>query len=321
MMLGLPIWKIATWFGIAAGAVAVVAAIVMLSTSRSYRIIDGRVSGVVGRMGTGKSLFVVSRVLVPVMRSLRNGRTPLSSTGRPIRRIITNSALAPPWPGIEVVQLVASDDTGIWDQLKALSFEFAVPADLSQCDSVDQAECTMHPYKREGDDGETAARDLDTRVATNCLVDRRVECWEQRLDALVWLDEMHLFASSDRMKTSVACRWVTSMLRKLNAEMWWASQSEMKVHKRLRDDSESIWQVGRYRGLWVAVVGTNLFRARAFDSALLGRATAKPFDTKWYRFSRRKKKLYNSFQVIVPDPDRVPELNRRLRAVDRQEVS
>lgn len=299
MMLGLPIWTIAAWVGGCASAVALIAVTVMLVGSRRYRLVDGRVSGVVGRMGSGKSLFVVSRVLLPVMKGLRNGRTMRSSTGRPIRRIITNSALASPWPGVEVVQISAADDASVWEELKRLSFVFAVRADLEQCDSVSQADCTMHPYKRV-EDGET-------------------QCWEQRLDALVWLDEMHLFASSDRMKTSVACRWVTSMLRKLNAEAWWASQSEMKVHKRLRDDSEVIWKVGRYRGLWVAILGTNLFVARAYDSAVLGRASAIPLDSKWYRFSRRKTKLYNSFQVIVPDPDRVPELNRRLRVVERQE--
>lgn len=261
--------------GIVLGALVLLSVLMAFLAWRRYRFIDGMVHGVIGRMGSGKSLYVTQRVLVPVAKQLRNGRTFKSSTGRPVRRIITLTGFRSPYKGVDVHVLRPNPEETIWGALRRLSYEWAQPADMTECDRDRDGRCVYHDFERDG------------------------VCWDQRLDALIWIDEAHDSATSDKQRMEEDARWVTSRIRKLNAELWWASQSEMKVHKRLRDDSTYVWRVNRYRGVGVLIAGTSWFRAAAYDPAMLTRADpGKPIDVRWYRLSRRALRRYNSFQVL-----------------------
>lgn len=90
---------------------------------REYRFQSGRVNGVVGDLGGGKSMFVVTRVLRPVARGLVSRRgLRCSHTGRPVRQIITNFTFDPTAFGLEgvpVVQLAPAPGITIWEQIIA----------------------------------------------------------------------------------------------------------------------------------------------------------------------------------------------------------
>lgn len=235
---------------------AVVLLIVFLSigsslTSRSYRFASGRISGVVGKMGSGKSLFVVTKVILPAARTMskKHGLV-CGHTGRKVRRLITNFSIDLPYD-VEVIHL---DGSRIWDHLVELAHELG------------------------GD--------------------------SLRLDALVIIDEAHLFMPSDKMKMAQKARWVTSMARKMNAELWWITQNEMKIHKRLRDDTQLIWRVGRSANLWTLLAGpSKWFTARAFEPEKLNRLNSQPEDQRRYRLNRTAIKCYDSFELIVPDAE------------------
>jgi len=242
------------WYAVGAAALlCVLLALGSALTSRGYTFASGRVQGVIGLMGSGKSLFIVQRVILPTAREMTRKRgLHCSHTWRPVNRIITNFEMELPYPGVELVTL---DGSRIWDHLVELAVEFGEPG-------------------------------------------------RPRLDALVVIDEAHLFLPSAKMKVAQKAAWVTSMARKLNIELWWITQNEMKVHKRLRDDTQLIWRVGRAASLWTLITGpSKWFAARAYEPENLRRLASTPVDRRHYRLSKAAIAAYNSFELIVPDAE------------------
>lgn len=116
---------VALWPFVAAlvGAVLLLGAVSLLVGGSRFRFRSGNVNGVVGELGGGKSMFVVSRVLAPAARALasRRGLTCLH-TGRKVRQIITNFTFEPERLGIKgatIVQLAPAEGITIWEQIIA----------------------------------------------------------------------------------------------------------------------------------------------------------------------------------------------------------
>lgn len=262
------------WYGVGAGGllVLIMGALTALS-SRTYKFRGGMVQGVVGLMGSGKSLMVIARVLIPVARSLASKHgLHCATTQRRVRRIIANFECDLGFPGIEVVQLRGED---LWDHLLELSAEFAR-------------------------DGKPA------------------------LDALIVIDEAHLYVTSDKMKLSPKARYVCSMLRKLNGELWWLSQNTSQVHVALRRHTSMVWTVHHCAALWTLFTGGaskwHLGAAWPMNNGTI-KTGVKPLQTVRYRRSARVMAAYNSFDLIVPADEAATDLSRdafsqrRLRAV------
>jgi len=251
---------------------AVVALIVLLSigsalTGRGYRFASGTVQGVIGKMGSGKSLFVVTRVILPTAKALSSRKgLRCQHTARPVRRIITNFEMELPYD----CEIVVLDGNRIWDHLVELALEYG--------DGV------------------------------------------PKLDALVVIDEAHLYLPSAKMKMAQKAAWICSMARKMNGEIWWISQSEMKIHKRLRDDTQLIWKVGRSAAWWTIIMGpSSWFTARAYEPERMNRLNPTPEDQRRYKMTKQALAAYNSFELIVPDAEADVSLDslsqRRLTAV------
>lgn len=243
----------AWWFCGGVFALCVVMGVGSALTSRGYRFQSGTVQGVIGKMGSGKSLFIVQRVVLPCAREMSKNRgLYCSHTFRPVTRIVTNFEMELPYEGVELITL---DGSRIWDHLVELAVELGEPG-------------------------------------------------KPRLDALVVIDEAHLFVPSAKLKVAQKASWVMSMARKLNAEVWWITQSEMKIHKRLRDDTQLIWKVGRSASLWTLLAGpSKWFVAKAFEPERLNRMNATYTDRRFYRLSKAALKAYNSFELIIPDAE------------------
>lgn len=248
-----PYWKLC----LIVACIGVLASIGSAMTARSYRFQDGMVRGVIGRMGSGKSLFIVAKVLIPCARAMSRRRGLLSSTYRPVQRIIANFEVDTGYD----VETIVLDGNRLWDHLLEIANEHA----------------EWNPRK---------------------------ERFEARLNALVVIDEAHLFITSGKAKMAQKAAYICSMARKMNAEIWWLSQSEMKIHKRLRDDSAEIWRVGRWAPVYTLITGpSRWFVARAFESERIASRTATPIDRRFYRMSRRALRAYDSFELIVPDAE------------------
>jgi len=268
------------------GLGAVFVALSAWSNARRYVFVDGEVTCVTGRMRQGKSLFVVTRVLIPFCRQLsRAGGELVMPNGRVVRRVVTNFKFTPPYPGVEVRLVEADPDRGV--TLFDAVHQLAVQLGRVEGPWLD-AEEVMHVA---GDPPEG--------------VDR-----QPVLNALVILDEFHLYATSGRVTMNGTANWLMSMMGKLHAELWWITQNEMKVHKRVRDETGRFWMAQRIRGPLSWLIGSGWFRAAAFDSvgALqqyrntvgTGREP-RSVDRRFYRFTRKAVKLYNSYQLITPD--------------------
>lgn len=243
----------AWWFVGAVLALCILLALGSALTSRGYRFASGRVQGVIGLMGSGKSLYIVQRVILPAAHEMSKKRgLTCSHTWRPVKRIITNFEMDLPYDGVDLVTL---DGSRIWDHLVELAVEFGEPG-------------------------------------------------SPRLDAIVVIDEAHLFIPSAKMKVAQKAAWVCSMARKLNCEVWWITQNQMKVHKRLRDDTQIIWRVGRSSSIWTLITGpSKWFTAKGYEPEMLGRVNSQPTDRRHYRLSKRAIAAYNSFELIVPDAE------------------
>lgn len=241
-------------------AVALLLVVSVLSavTSRGYAFAPGRVQGVVGLMGSGKSLFVMARVIMPVARDLSRGKPIVGHTGRPLQRIITNFTIDLPYPDVEVIVL---DGNRVWEHLVDLANEFG-----------------------------------------------------GHLDAIVVIDEAHLYVPSAKIKMGQLAAYICSMARKLNSELWWVTQNEMKVHKRLRDDTQLIWKVRRSATLAALVLGASKnFTARAYEPESMRGINATPVDQRRYRLTKPVMKAYNSFELIVPDADIDVSIEQRVK--------
>lgn len=265
--------------------------------NRVYVPVDGLVQGVVGRMGSGKSLLIVMRVLLPFCRGLAKRGFVRSMTGRPMTRVITNFRFDPGLAGVEVLTVQPGADRSIFGSLIDLAHEIG----QREGPWYDSAGIMQDGSKAMPADAEPA------RLANGALSYTR----QPILNALVVLDEMHLFANSSKLALGDEASWIISMARKLNCELWWASQHEMKVHKRLRDESSSIWLAGKLTGLGAMFVGSGWHVAREYHSpALVERArnslgstgAPKASDRRVYRFTKDTKRFYNSFELLVPDP-------------------
>lgn len=240
-------------------AVAVVAAVFVpfwfaaffRGRGSSYPFMDGEVHGVIGRMGQGKSMFVVTRVIRPAARALASERGLLSNTQRPVKRIITNFWIDVP----EGVELIVLDGSRLWDHL---------------CELI---EWTWDPER---------------------------ERWSGSLDALVVLDEMHLYAPSGRMKMAPKAHWFCSMARKLNVEMWWLTQNQMKVHAQLRRDTTYIWRAQKGGGVRSLLPGV-WFECRQYESEWIDKPKAIPVCRVMYRLDHVALSMYRSMDLIEPD--------------------
>jgi len=255
-----------------------------------YLPTDGLVSGVVGRMGTGKSLFLVTTVLIPYCRALvaGGGRT-ASLSGRPMVRVITNFHFDPPSAFRSVDRVVVEPEPG-------LSI-FSVLLKLSE-----QIGLTEGPWKDSSGKLHLWTEEPPPGV-------RRLPA----LNGVVILDELHLFCSASDVTVAADASYFFTMARKLNCEVWWASQHEMKVHKRIRDESGVLWLCARLGGI-VAAVFPGWHVARCFDTpqqidkarAAVGITNGRvkppvPSDKRAYRGSRRVFDWYNSFDLLLPD--------------------
>lgn len=307
------------WWIVAALVLAfAVFAVLNAITNRKYVFVDGVIHGVVGRMGSGKSLFIVLRVLLPFCRGLsRRGGVVYSKTGRPVRRVVANFRFDPMLPNVEVRTVQPTEDESVWRKLRELAHEIgavegpwfdqlgvlhdgreAIPMECALCGAA---------AKAVGEFGLACEANADGHH----MVPRFGR--EPILNALVVLDEMHLYNASSKLTEDRDCAWVCSMLRKLNAEMHWSSQHEMKVHKRLRDETSFFWLAGEFIGPLTWLIGDGWHSCRQYISAgqlALARDKAgtdrvpRAIDRRRYRFTRRAGKFYNSFELLRPDPSR-----------------
>lgn len=265
------------WYACGAAALlCVVFGALSALTSRTYKFRGGMIQGVTGQMGSGKSLLVVARVLLPVAKGIaRKHGLFCATTQRRVRRIIANFEVDLPYDGVPVVLLRGED---LWDHLLELATDFG-----------------------------TAGRPA--------------------LDAVIIIDEAHLYVTSDKMKLSPKARYVCSMLRKLNAELWWVSQHPEQLHVALRRHTSMCWTVHQSAALWTLFTGAaskwhvGVAWPMKNGAARLGGVGIKPLQTVRYRRSKRVMAAYNSFDLIVPADDAGADLSRdefsarRLRSV------
>jgi len=254
---------------------------------------DGLVSGVVGRMGTGKSLFLVTTVLLPYCRALvRGGGRVRGLSGRPMVRVVTNFHFDPPpdLSGVERRVVEPAEGLSVFSVLLKLSEEIGATEGPWKDEHG-----KLHPWTEEPPPG------VGRLPAIN---------------GLVILDELHLFCSASDVTVAADASYFFTMARKLNCEVWWASQSEMKVHKRIRDESSELWLCARLGGIAAALVpGWHV--ARSYDTpqqldkarAAAGLHSSRvkppaPTAKRAYRGNRRVFSFYNSFDLLLPDDRR-----------------
>lgn len=316
------------WFGLPARWAMVGVGLLALAlfgalnalTNRKYVFTDGLVSGVVGRMGSGKSLFMVLRVLVPFCRALSKRGVVYSATGRPVRRVITNFKFDPGMPRVEVRTVQPTAEVNIFGQLIRLADELgAIEGPWLDADGVLQD--GRKPVPQLCDECDALYDECEHVCGTHDQFRR-----EPILNALVMLDEMHFFMESSKLTVDADAGFVISMARKYNAEIWWSSQHEMKVHKRLRDESSVLWLAGKFSGLASFFVGDGLHVARCYaSSAQVEKArqntgqVPRSIERRFYRWRRKHKRLFNSFELLVPNAFRRSEAAKAM--VGRRELS
>jgi hypothetical protein len=110
------------WFVLVPLVFVAIAGALSAMAGREFIFRSGTVNGVIGRMGSGKSLFVTARVLVPAARAIHNGTLKCIDTGRPVRRIITNADFYPEVFGYDRCEVVRiyPEDGNLFDQVLAL---------------------------------------------------------------------------------------------------------------------------------------------------------------------------------------------------------
>jgi hypothetical protein len=242
--------------------------ILMLLSGRRYKFASGRVWGVMGELGGGKSMFVVAKVLHPAARALRSRRgLYCSHSGRRVHRIITNFTYRSPWPGVEVIQLTPQPDVTIWQQLLW----------LAQPDPD-------HPG-------------------------------ELRLDAVVCIDEMSMFAPADERHFDPVARALLIHMRKLNGEFHYVCQDVMQVHKRCRTLSQRIWKLRELDTTLSALTFARWFRATGHRVDGNG-MPAEEVDRRAVRMTKRVVRSYESFEVIASDVEELTLLSRPPLSVD-----
>lgn len=105
---------------------AVVGTLLLAISGRRYRFYGGRVQGAFGEVGTGKSMFVVGKILRPAAKALASRRgLHCVHTGRRVTRIITNFDFDPTvwgYHGVEVIKIQPTRERGFWHQLLELSY-------------------------------------------------------------------------------------------------------------------------------------------------------------------------------------------------------
>lgn len=260
-------------FAIGAIVVLFLAGSVSILFSRTrYRFVSGRVRGVVGELGGGKSMFVVSRVLAPAARTLNRRRGMwCQDSGRQVRQIITNFTFQPEVLGyhdVKVVQLAPAAGVSLWQQIIA------------------QGELVPDP-----DTGEM----------------------ELRIDAVVCIDEMSLFAPSDAMKLDPLAKSFLIMARKWNCEVWWMAQDALMVHKRVRRLSQRLWSCGPAKGL-AAFIPLRTFSATCHKPDVAGDLSGPSTDRALY-FGRKKVwRSYRSFETIAASAEDLAAINAAMEA-------
>jgi hypothetical protein len=318
------------WFVIGLVLIGALLGLANGALNRVYRPVDGLVQGVVGRMGSGKSLFIVQRVLLPFCHGLGKKGRVMSMSGRPMTRAVTNFRFNPGRDGIEVRYVAPDPANGVsvFGALIALAYELgAQEGPWYDATGVLHDGSEELPFEEVCEDcGGTGYADIHDpdagcpehmertwrfyRPSEDIGGGRIAYVRQPILNALVVLDEMHLFANSSKVALGDEASWIISMARKLNAELWWCSQHEMKVHKRLRDESSSLWLAGKLSGVMALFVGSGWHVAREFHSpALVERArnslgtsgAPRASDRRVYRFTKATKRFYNSFELLIPD--------------------
>lgn len=269
--------------------------------NRIYRPVDGLVQGVVGRMGSGKSLFIVQRVLIPFCTSVGKRGFLNSATKRPMVRAVTNFRFDPGVP-VEIRTVEPQAEFGIFRSLIELA------------DDIGREEGPWFDYDGVMHNGRNSATGEIEPMPDHPPRELEDGRWafvrQPILNALVILDEMHLFANSNNVALGEDASYIISMARKLNCELWWLSQHEMKVHKRLRDESSSIWLAGKMHGI-LSPENTHVCREYLSPSQVeLARQCAgtdrapRANDKRMYRYTAKVGLVYNSFELLVPDPRR-----------------
>lgn len=278
-------------------------------TNRKYVFEDGLVHGVVGRMGSGKSLFIVQRVLMPFCRRLSKKGVIYSTTERPVRRVITNFKFDPRLPNVEVLNVEPTNDSNIFEQLIRLS------------ERLGEQEGPWYDEDGVLQDGRRPIPEGAEPVP--CIGGKTAYVRQPILNALVIFDEMHFFMASSKIAVGDSAGYAFSMARKWNSEIWWCSQHEMKVHKRLRDESSFLWLAGKLSGPASWVLGDRWHICRQYSSAALvekarqagqsGKDAPRSNERRFYRYTKAVGRVYNSFELLVPDPSRVQVAASRMR--------
>lgn len=232
------------------GLILLIGLVKILVSQRAPRRVPGRVSGVVGAMGSGKSLFVVSRAILP---ALKRGEY-----------VVTNFDMDIP-PGLKGVHRTL-DTPMIFEEL----------AERGQ-DAVAYARAKGRGWNlRDVSGAELAQRG---HVA-NCLV---------------VLDEAHIYAPSSKMVLTDTALWWTTHCRKLGIELYWVTQFPEQIAKGMRRNTAEVWQARRRGG---KTFGAKCYPMDKWDKQNRG----KPLDSLVYRLTPDVMKLYDSFELIAPEP-------------------
>lgn len=273
-----------------AGAVAAVGILVMFAVgfalmriARSrYRFKAGIVRGVVGELGGGKSAFVVDKVLVPAAAA-----------------IASEQGLWCEDSGRTVKRIITNfhfDPTVYGIDIAAYGGEIIRVEPLR---GQDIWEVIWSHAEPDPDDPDS-----------------------YRIDAVVAIDEMSLFAPSDKLKMGDRAKGFAVHSRHLNCELWWIAQDPMQVHKRLRDLSQGVWYCRRAdRGLAVFLPGQwhQASRYRPADVARIGSVLEPaPIDRRTFKLTPQLRSAYNSFETIIFDPDQAAPLEARRQQHEQQ---
>lgn len=119
------------YIGALCAVLGVIGAALALVSKRRYRFIAGRINGVTGELGGGKSMFVIANVLRPACRTIDSRRgLRCRDTGRPVTKIITNFTFLPAelgFPDVEVIRLAPAAGVSMWQQIMAQGYIYTDP--------------------------------------------------------------------------------------------------------------------------------------------------------------------------------------------------
>lgn len=125
-----------------------------------------------------------------------------------------------------------------------------------------------------------------------------------RIDALIAVDEMALFAPSDAKRIDPICKAFLVHLRKFNCQLMWIAQDHMLVHKRVRSFSQRVWYISEGDNGLMGMLPGRWFRARSWKGSQIDkREMYDPIDVRGVKLTRKLMSAYDSFETITDDLD------------------